>query len=112
MNRRAALLKYQEEARKALEAINAVMAHLGAAALELVTDTNKLAITVGAVGRLLLAFWTVGAVECRAGLLLWVLWLLLLACCCWCAVGVLEVRSWKGACRRCVACVQAWKGGA
>lgn len=46
VNRRAALLKYQEETRKAIESINAVMSHMGAAAVELLTDTNKLIMVV------------------------------------------------------------------
>lgn len=57
VNRRAALLKYQEEARKALEAINAVMSHLGVAALELVTDTNKLVMAVGGFSALFLGVY-------------------------------------------------------
>ncbi len=36
----------QEEARKAIEAINAVMSHLGAAAVDLLTDQNKMIMAV------------------------------------------------------------------
>ncbi|EFJ44341.1 hypothetical protein VOLCADRAFT_64976 [Volvox carteri f. nagariensis] len=57
VNRRAALLKYQEETRKALESIHAVMSHLGAAALELVTDTNKLLTAVGGTTLLFLGVY-------------------------------------------------------
>lgn len=42
VHRRAALLKYSEETKKMVEGINAVMNHLGSAALELITDKNKL----------------------------------------------------------------------
>ncbi|KAG2495260.1 hypothetical protein HYH03_006533 [Edaphochlamys debaryana] len=57
VNRRAALLKYQEETRKAIESINAVMGHLGTAALELVTDTNKLLTAVGGTTLLFLGIF-------------------------------------------------------
>ncbi|PNW84441.1 hypothetical protein CHLRE_03g144967v5 [Chlamydomonas reinhardtii] len=57
VNRRAALLKYQEETRKAIESINAVMGHLGQAALELVTDTNKLLTAVGGTTLLFLGLF-------------------------------------------------------
>ncbi|GIL58833.1 hypothetical protein Vafri_13806 [Volvox africanus] len=57
VNRRAALLKYQEETRKAIESINAVMSHLGNAALELVTDTNKLLTAVGGTTLLFLGIY-------------------------------------------------------
>ncbi|KAJ9515667.1 hypothetical protein QJQ45_002697 [Haematococcus lacustris] len=52
INRRAALLKYQEEGRAAIEYLNALMANLGSAAVELLTDSNKLATTLGATGAL------------------------------------------------------------
>lgn len=58
VNRRAALLKYQEEARKAIESINAVMGHLGTAAMELVTDPNKLLTAVGGTTLLFLGLYS------------------------------------------------------
>uniref|UniRef100_A0A383WCV6 AAA+ ATPase domain-containing protein n=1 Tax=Tetradesmus obliquus TaxID=3088 RepID=A0A383WCV6_TETOB len=61
VNRRAALLKYQEETRKAIESINAVMSHLGAAAVDLLTDTNKLLMLVA--GGSALALGVYGARE-------------------------------------------------
>jgi hypothetical protein len=57
VNRRAALLRYQEEARKALEMINAVMSHLGAAAVDLLTDRNKLAMAVGGLSAVFLGLY-------------------------------------------------------
>ncbi|GFR42049.1 hypothetical protein Agub_g2865 [Astrephomene gubernaculifera] len=57
VNRRAALLKYQEETRKAIESINAVMSHLGQAALELVTDRTKLLTAVGGTTLLFLGIY-------------------------------------------------------
>jgi hypothetical protein len=53
--------RYQEETRKAIESINAVMAHLGGAAAELLTDTNKLVMLV--VGGSALALGVYGARE-------------------------------------------------
>lgn len=38
--------RYQEETKKAVESINAVMSHLGTAALELLTDRDKLLMLV------------------------------------------------------------------
>lgn len=38
--------RYQEEARKAIESINAIMSHLGAAAVDLLTDRDKLIMLV------------------------------------------------------------------
>lgn len=61
VNRRAALLKYQEETRKAIESINAIFTHLGSAAGELLTDTNKLVMLV--VGGSGLALGVYGARE-------------------------------------------------
>jgi ATPase family AAA domain-containing protein 3A/B len=55
------LCRYQEETRKAIESINAVMSHLGAAAVELLTDTNKLVMLV--VGGSALALGVYGARE-------------------------------------------------
>lgn len=53
--------RYQEETRKAIESINAVMSHLGAAAVELLTDTNKLLMLVA--GGSALALGVYGARE-------------------------------------------------
>eukprot|EP00877_Chromochloris_zofingiensis_P015243 jgi/Chrzof1/9973/Cz04g22140.t1 len=61
VNRRAALLKYQEETKKAIESINAVMSHLGAAAVDLLTDRNKLLTVVA--GATALALGVYGAKE-------------------------------------------------
>ncbi|KAF6259265.1 hypothetical protein COO60DRAFT_1514012 [Scenedesmus sp. NREL 46B-D3] len=61
VNRRAALLKYQEETRKAIESINAVMSHLGTAAVDLLKDTNKLIMLVA--GGSALALGVYGARE-------------------------------------------------
>ncbi|GBF92094.1 hypothetical protein Rsub_04441 [Raphidocelis subcapitata] len=61
VNRRAAMLRYQEETRKALESINAVMAHLGTAARELLTDQDKLLMLVA--GGSALALGVYGARE-------------------------------------------------
>ncbi|KAI8463565.1 MAG: hypothetical protein J3K34DRAFT_526885 [Monoraphidium minutum] len=61
VNRRAALLRYQEETRKALESINAVMSHLGQAALSLLTDRDKLIMLVA--GGSALALGVYGARE-------------------------------------------------
>lgn len=57
----AAARRYQEETKKAIESINAVMAHLGAAAAELLTDTNKLLMLVA--GGSALALGVYGARE-------------------------------------------------
>jgi len=57
INRRAALLRYQEEARKAVDVINSVMGHLGTATLELLTDRNKLLTAVGGVTALFLGIY-------------------------------------------------------
>ncbi len=54
---RAALLRYQEETRKALESINAVMSRLGTAAVDLITDTNKLLTTVAGLSALALGVY-------------------------------------------------------
>lgn len=43
---RCHLLFVQEEARKALEAINAVMGHLGTAAVNLLSDPNRMGMAV------------------------------------------------------------------
>lgn len=53
--------RYQEETRKAIESINAVMSHLGAAAVDLLTDTNKLLMLVA--GGSALALGVYGARE-------------------------------------------------
>jgi ATPase family AAA domain-containing protein 3A/B len=54
-------VRYQEETRKAIESINAVMSHLGAAAVDLLTDTNKLIMLVA--GGSALALGVYGARE-------------------------------------------------
>jgi hypothetical protein len=56
--------RYQEETRKAIESINAVMAHLGAAALDLLTDRDKLLMLVA--GGSALALGVYGA-RCARG---------------------------------------------
>eukprot|EP00775_Hariotina_reticulata_P009234 gene9234-9399_t len=61
VNRRAQLLKFQEETRKAIESINAVMTHLGAAAVDLLTDRDKLLMLVA--GGTALALGVYGARE-------------------------------------------------
>lgn len=53
--------RYQEETKKAVESINAVMSHLGAAAVSLLTDTNKLVMLVA--GGSALALGVYGARE-------------------------------------------------
>lgn len=53
--------RYQEETRKAVESINAIFTHLGSAAAELLTDTNKLVMVV--VGSSALALGVYGARE-------------------------------------------------
>lgn len=53
--------RYQEETRKAVESINAIFTHLGSAAGELLTDTNKLVMVV--VGGSALALGVYGARE-------------------------------------------------
>jgi hypothetical protein len=53
--------RYQEETRKAIESINAIFTHLGSAAGELLTDTNKLVMLV--VGGSGLALGVYGARE-------------------------------------------------
>ncbi|KAG1677962.1 hypothetical protein FOA52_001380 [Chlamydomonas sp. UWO 241] len=47
VNRRAALLKFQEETKKAVESINAVFSHLGQAAADLLTNQDKMLMLVG-----------------------------------------------------------------
>ena len=51
------LPRYQEETRKAIEAINAVMGHLGGAALSVITDQNKLLMVVGGASALALGMY-------------------------------------------------------
>jgi hypothetical protein len=53
--------RYQEETRKAIESINAVMSHLGAAAVDLLTDRDKLLMLVA--GGTALALGVYGARE-------------------------------------------------
>jgi len=53
--------RYQEETRKAIESINAVMSHLGAAAVDLLTDRDKLLMLVA--GGTALAVGVYGARE-------------------------------------------------
>lgn len=55
------MLRYQEETKKAIESINAVMSHLGAAAVDLLTDRNKLLTVVA--GATALALGVYGAKE-------------------------------------------------
>jgi len=57
VNRRAALLRYQEEARKAVEAINAVAARLGDAASALLSDRTKLLVALGGFAGLFAALY-------------------------------------------------------
>lgn len=57
----AVCCRYQEETRKAVESINAIFSHLGSAAGELLTDTNKLIMLV--VGSSALALGVYGARE-------------------------------------------------
>jgi ATPase family AAA domain-containing protein 3A/B len=61
VNRRAALLRYQEETKKAVESINAVFGHLGTAARDLLADREKAAAVV--VGATALALGVYGARE-------------------------------------------------
>jgi predicted NBD/HSP70 family sugar kinase len=49
--------RYEQEAKKAIEAINAVMGHLGAAAMSVITDTNKLMVVVGGASALALGVY-------------------------------------------------------
>lgn len=57
VNRRAAILRYQEETRKAIEAINTVFSRLGDAAAELLTDRTKLLVTLGGATGLFLGLY-------------------------------------------------------
>jgi len=59
--RRAAVLRYQEETKKAVESINAVFAHLGSAARDVLSDRDKAAALV--VGATALALGVYGARE-------------------------------------------------
>jgi ATPase family AAA domain-containing protein 3A/B len=61
VNRRAALLRYQEETKKAVESINAVFGHLGNAARDVLADKEKAAALV--VGATALALGVYGARE-------------------------------------------------
>lgn len=61
VNRRAALLRYQEETKKAVESINAVFGHLGTAARDVLADKEKAAALV--VGATALALGVYGARE-------------------------------------------------
>ena len=54
VNRRAAILRYQEETKKAIESINAIFGNLGNASLELLSDRTKLLTLVGGVTGLFL----------------------------------------------------------
>eukprot|EP00201_Polytomella_parva_P015887 CAMPEP_0175066940 /NCGR_PEP_ID=MMETSP0052_2-20121109/16801_1 /TAXON_ID=51329 ORGANISM="Polytomella parva, Strain SAG 63-3" /NCGR_SAMPLE_ID=MMETSP0052_2 /ASSEMBLY_ACC=CAM_ASM_000194 /LENGTH=600 /DNA_ID=CAMNT_0016333725 /DNA_START=31 /DNA_END=1833 /DNA_ORIENTATION=+ len=58
VNRRAAILKYQEEAKQALESINLVMHNLGQAALDVITNKEKMATVLGGMTLLFLGFYS------------------------------------------------------
>jgi ATPase family AAA domain-containing protein 3A/B len=57
VNRRAAILRYQEETKKAIESINAIFGNLGNASLELLADRTKLLTLVGGVTGLFLGIF-------------------------------------------------------
>eukprot|EP00955_Chlamydomonas_euryale_P111580 366076-Chlamydomonas_euryale.AAC.5 len=58
VNRRAALLRYSEETKKAVESINAVFSHLGTAAYDLLTDSSKMTMLVGGVSAAFLGIYS------------------------------------------------------